>query len=74
MVIVIAKIRMYSAAKRDIRPLLKSLRERIRRVHYDLVEFVNLGLIKTLLSAYDNDPEFTMVFLVHIFKLLTSYD
>lgn len=60
MVVVIAKLRMYASAKRDMQPMLKSLRERVRRVEYDLVELVNLGLIKTLLNSYSENPDFTM--------------
>jgi hypothetical protein len=61
MVVVIAKLRLYSSAKRDMRPLLKTLREKIRRVEYDLVGAVNLGLIKTLLKGYNENPDFTTV-------------
>ena len=61
MIIIISKIRLYTSAKRDMRPMLKSLRERLRLVQYDLVESVNLGIVKALLTAYVENPDFTTV-------------
>ena len=61
MVIIIAKIRLYANAKRDMRPLLRSLRERIKHRQYDLVEAVNLGLIRVLLTTYSDNLDFETV-------------
>jgi transcriptional regulator with XRE-family HTH domain len=70
MAVIIAKIKLYSAAKRDIRPMLKTLRERIRKVQYDLAELANVGLIKTLLAEYEADSDFTTVSYCILFSLL----
>lgn len=69
MIIIIAKVRLYANARRDMRPLLRSLRERIKRVQYDLVEAVNLGLIRVLLTAYAENPDFETVSFLACFML-----
>lgn len=61
LVVVVAKIRLYASSKRDMRPMLKSLRDKVRRVQYDLVEIINLGIVKALLASYTENPDFTTV-------------